>query len=59
MSDLLPIIKSCFGNPEATLGCRSEMTAGLILIITCHPERYRGLKGPQFIDLEELVRAAA
>ena len=30
-----------------------------ILIITCHPERYRGLQAARFIDLEELVRAAA
>ena len=30
-----------------------------ILIITCHPERYRGLQAAQFIDLEELVRMAA
>jgi DNA repair exonuclease SbcCD ATPase subunit len=30
-----------------------------ILIITCHPERYRGLTAAQFIDLEEMVRAAA
>jgi exonuclease SbcC len=30
-----------------------------ILIITCHPERYRGLQAAQFIDLEEMVRAAA
>ncbi len=29
-----------------------------ILIITCHPERYRGLQVARFIDLEELVRAA-
>lgn len=30
-----------------------------ILIITCHPERYRGLQAAQFIDLEEMVRTAA
>ena len=30
-----------------------------ILIITCHPARYRGLQAAQFIDLEELVRMAA
>ena len=29
-----------------------------ILIITCHPERYRGLQAAQFIDLEEMVRMA-
>ena len=28
-----------------------------ILVLTCHPERYRGLTGAQFIDLEELVSA--
>ncbi|MBI5586712.1 MAG: AAA family ATPase [Deltaproteobacteria bacterium] len=30
-----------------------------ILIITCHPERYRGFATARFIDLEEMVRAAA
>jgi len=29
-----------------------------ILILTCHPERYRGLKSGRFIDLEEIVRSA-
>ena len=29
-----------------------------ILIITCHPERYRGLEAARFIDLEEIVLAA-
>ncbi len=29
-----------------------------ILIITCHPERYRGLTAAQFIDLEAIGRAA-
>ena len=28
-----------------------------ILILTCHPERYRGLGGAGFIDLEAVVRA--
>jgi uncharacterized protein YhaN len=27
-----------------------------ILIITCHPEKYRGLRAARFIDLEEQVR---
>ena len=27
-----------------------------ILILTCHPERYRGLERANFIDLEEIVR---
>ena len=27
-----------------------------ILILTCHPERYRGLVGAKFIDLEAVVR---
>ena len=27
-----------------------------ILILTCHPERYRGLEGARFIDLEGVVR---
>ena len=30
-----------------------------IIILTCHPERYRGLGGASFVDLEELVREAA
>jgi DNA repair protein SbcC/Rad50 len=29
-----------------------------ILIITCHPERYRGLRAARFIDLEEQSRSA-
>ena len=27
-----------------------------ILILTCHPERYRGLAGADFIDLEAIIR---
>jgi len=27
-----------------------------ILILTCHPERYRGLVGAQFIDLEAIIK---
>jgi uncharacterized protein YhaN len=27
-----------------------------VLILTCHPERYRGLMGAKFINLEGLVR---
>lgn len=30
-----------------------------ILILTCHPERYRGLKQAQFFDLEVLARVSA
>jgi uncharacterized protein YhaN len=26
-----------------------------ILILTCHPERYRGLKGASFFDLEAVL----
>jgi DNA repair exonuclease SbcCD ATPase subunit len=29
-----------------------------IVILTCHPERYRGLEGAEFVDLEALVREA-
>lgn len=29
-----------------------------IVILTCHPERYRGLAGARFMDLEALVRGA-
>jgi uncharacterized protein YhaN len=27
-----------------------------VLILTCHPERYRGLAGVNFVDLEAIVR---
>jgi hypothetical protein len=27
-----------------------------MLILTCHPERYRGLTGASFVDLEAIVR---
>ena len=30
-----------------------------IIILTCHPERYRGLAGANFIDLEAIVRGAS
>lgn len=30
-----------------------------ILIITCHPERYRGLNMAKFFDLEEIIKTAA
>jgi hypothetical protein len=26
-----------------------------VLVITCHPERYRGLDGAQFFDLEAIL----
>jgi hypothetical protein len=29
-----------------------------MLILTCHPERYRGLVGANFVDLEAIVRGA-
>ncbi|OGO09280.1 MAG: hypothetical protein A2Y61_05940 [Chloroflexi bacterium RBG_13_60_13] len=29
-----------------------------IIILTCHPERYRGLNGAQFVDLEALLAAS-
>jgi hypothetical protein len=29
-----------------------------VLILTCHPERYRGLVGANFVDLEAIVRGA-
>jgi uncharacterized protein YhaN len=28
-----------------------------IVILTCHPERYRGLENAQFVDLEAAVRS--
>lgn len=30
-----------------------------VLVLTCHPERYRGLEGANFIDLEAVVQAAS
>lgn len=30
-----------------------------VLVITCHPERFRGLEDAVFLDLEEIVRAGA
>lgn len=30
-----------------------------ILVLTCHPERYRGLDGARFVDLEALMRDGA
>jgi hypothetical protein len=27
-----------------------------VLVLTCHPERYRGLAGANFVDLEAVVR---
>jgi uncharacterized protein YhaN len=30
-----------------------------VLIITCHPERYRGLDGAQFFDLEAMLHDGA
>ena len=30
-----------------------------VLVLTCHPERYRGLAGANFIDLEAIVRGAS
>jgi len=29
-----------------------------VLVLTCHPERYRGLKGSTFFDLENLMHEA-
>lgn len=30
-----------------------------VLILTCHPERYRGLQGSQFVDLEAILSSGA
>jgi uncharacterized protein YhaN len=30
-----------------------------LLILTCHPERYLGLEGARFFDLEEILRDSA
>jgi hypothetical protein len=29
-----------------------------VLILTCRPERYRGLAGASFVDLEAIIRGA-
>ena len=28
-----------------------------VLVLTCHPERYRGLAGANFVDLEAIIRS--
>lgn len=30
-----------------------------VLVLTCHPERYRGLEGARFFDLEAILRGSA
>ena len=30
-----------------------------VLVLTCHPERYRGLEAASFINLEAIVRKTA
>ena len=30
-----------------------------VLVLTCHPERYRGLEAASFLDLEAIVRQSA
>jgi DNA repair exonuclease SbcCD ATPase subunit len=47
------------GRLTRVLGVLEESARRLqILILTCHPERYRGLGDTHFIDLEAIARAA-
>lgn len=48
------------GRLARVLGVIEEAAQSLqVLILTCHPERYRGLKNAAFHDLERLVRDAS
>jgi uncharacterized protein YhaN len=48
------------GRLARVMGVLEDATQQLqILILTCHPERYRTLKNTQFFDLEALMRGAA
>ena len=47
------------GRLARVMGVLEEAAQRLqVLILTCHPERYRGLAGANFIDLEGIVRGA-
>ena len=48
------------GRLARVMGVLEEAAQRLqVLILTCHPERYRGLAGANFVDLEAIVRGAA
>jgi uncharacterized protein YhaN len=45
------------GRLARVMGVLEEAAQRLqVLILTCHPERYRGLTGAHFVDLEAIVR---
>ena len=45
------------GRFARVMGVLEEAAQRLqVLILTCHPERYRGLAGANFVDLEAIVR---
>jgi DNA repair exonuclease SbcCD ATPase subunit len=47
------------GRLARVMGVLEEAAQRLqLLILTCHPERYRGLEGASFIDLELAIRGA-
>ena len=47
------------GRLARVMGALEEAAQRLqVLILTCHPERYRGLAGANFVDLEAIVRGA-
>ena len=48
------------GRLARVMNVLEEAAQGLqVLILTCHPERYRGLKRAAFFDLEVLIGSAA
>jgi DNA repair exonuclease SbcCD ATPase subunit len=45
------------GRLARVMGVLEEAAQRLqVLILTCHPERYRGLAGANFVDLEAIIR---
>ena len=45
------------GRLARVMGILEEAAQRLqVLVLTCHPERYRGLEGANFIDLEAIIR---
>jgi len=47
------------GRLARVMGILEEAAQRLqVLVLTCHPERYRGLEGANFIDLEGILRTA-
>jgi uncharacterized protein YhaN len=47
------------GRLARVMGVLEEAARRLqVLVLTCHPERYRGLTGANFVDLEAIVRGA-